>query len=175
MGALRAAIALLTGIAIGVLALTGVLIGAGRAPARAASVSNGDSSAPYDVGLVLTERFLRDELSRPSSGNSATAVTFRDADLRLLASGEMQVRGTVSVWGIAAPARAVLVPRVEGGRLSFGIKAGQLGGFALPPAAITEIERRVNARLDETMGQQPFEVVSIEPGPGTLGVHLRAR
>lgn len=175
MEALRASIALLAGIAIGVLALTGVLVGAGRAPTRAANVSNGDPNAPYDVGLVLTERFLREELARPTSGNSATAVTFRDADVRLLASGEVQVRGTVSVWGIGAPARAVLVPRLEGGRLAFGIEAGQLGGFAFPPVAITEIERRINERLIETMGQQPFEVVSIEPGPGTLGIHLRAR
>lgn len=172
---MRASVVLLAGIAIGVLALTGVLVGAGRAPVWVATASNGDPNAPYDVGLVLTERFLREELARPTSGNSATAVTFRDAEVRILASGQMQVRGTVSVWGIGAPARAVLLPRLEGGRLALGIEAGQLGGFALPPVAITEIERRINERLNETMGQQPFEVVSLAPGPGTLGFHLRAR
>lgn len=175
MGALRATIALVAGIAIGVLALTGVLVGASRAPVRAATPSNGDPGAAYDVGLVLTEAFLRDELSRPADPKATTSTTLRDADVRILASGEVQVRGKVSMWGIAAPARVVLLPRLESGRLAFTIEAGQLGGFAFPAAAAAEIERRVNERLDQTMGQQPFEIVAIVPGAGTLGVHLRAR
>lgn len=175
MGALRALIALFAGVAIGALVVTGLLLGASRAPVQRAIPSNGDPNAAYDVGLVLTERFLREELARPASSNTAPTVVLRDPEVRLLPTGEVELRGNVTIWAIGVPARAVLLPRLVNGRLTFTVEEGQLGGFAFPGAVVAEIERRVNQRLDETMGRQPFEVVAIMPGAGTLELHLLAR
>lgn len=174
MAALRALIALLAGMALGALLVLVVLFTTTRGAQRPAP-ANGDPNLPYDVSLTLTERFVQDQLANPTttSGQSGT-VTLREPQVRLRPDGTLQVSGKLSTYGLLVPARVVLLPRIVDGQLALALEEGQLGGFTIPNALVQQIQDQLNQRLRDTMAQQPFRVVALLPGDGTLGVHLQA-
>lgn len=173
---MRALIALIAGLALGLIlggALAFFLIPSGAA---ASAPALGDAAQPYDVSFTATEGFLQEELTHPSTGNAGKAATptLRDAEVRVLPDGTIQVRGTTSALGLPVPVRVELQPRVVAGQFSVVLLRAQAGAFGLPSSLAHQIEDQVNARLRATMANQPFRIVALQPAAGQLTVLLKS-
>lgn len=171
---MRAFVALIAGLALGLIlggALAFFLLPGGLA---ASAPSLGDATQPYDLSFTVTETFLQDEVNHPAADSGAKTAPLRDAQVRVLPDGTIQVRGTTTVLGLPVPARVELQPRVVDGQLSVSLLRAQAGAFGLPDNLARQIEDRVNARLRATMAGRPFQIVALQPSAGQLTVLLKS-
>lgn len=171
----RIAYGLVAGFAIGVI-LAGLIIFGLSRPLKAPTQARGDLNGKYDLALTLTETFLAAQINNPQPdlpGVTITTVKLRDVSVRLLANGQMQVRGKTTLAGLTTSIRVVLLPRVVGGQLQMAVVEGRAGAFGLPATVASDVEATVNRQLRTTLAKVNFEVVAIEPALGTLTLRLK--
>lgn len=172
----RSFYALVLGLVLGVLVAGGISYAVSRRDAVPAP-SRGDLNAPFTLSLTLTERFLASQINDPplpGPGTPAPAPPrVRNAVVRLLPEGTIQVRGETTVSGLDVPVRATLLPRVVGGQIQMAIVEGRAGGLGIPTSIATDVESTVNRQLRATVAQRAVEVVAIVPADGTLTVRLK--
>ncbi len=171
----RITLALLAGLALGIIIVGGGLYltkpsGTTLAPAL------GDQNAAYDLGLTLTEAFFTSQVNKPpadTTGAAAQQTSLREAQVRLRADGTIEVQGKASAYGFLVPVQAIVQPRVVNGRLEMAIVKGQAGGLTVPASVAEDIETVINRQLANSLAKQDFQVIAIQPGAGTLVVHLK--
>jgi hypothetical protein len=171
----RIALALVAGLALGVILVGGGLYltkpsGTKLAPAL------GDANAPYDLGLSLTEAFLTSQVNKPpadTTGAATKQTSLRDAKVRLREDGTIEVQGRASAYGFLVPVQAIVQPRVVNGRLEIAIVKGQAGGLTVPASVAQDIQTVLNRQIANTLAKKDFQVIAIQPGAGTLVVHLK--
>jgi hypothetical protein len=97
----------------------------------------------------------------------------RDASVRLRDNGTILVEGTTTFYGFSLPGRVVLQPRVVDGLLEFAVVTSEVGRFRLPTAASDQLTGALNQQLRASMADQPFRLVALTPGQGTLAIRLQ--
>jgi hypothetical protein len=171
----RIAFGLLAGLAVGVI-LAGLIIVAVSRPLKTPTQARGDLNGKYDLALTMTESFLASQINNPQKdlpGVNVEAVKLRNASVRLLPDGKMQIRGTTTLMGLTTSVRVVLLPRVVGGQLQMAVVEGRAGAFGLPASVADDVEATINRQLRNTLAKVNFEVVAIEPAAGMLTLRLK--
>lgn len=103
----------------------------------------------------------------------ALGLPLRDASVRLYDNGTILAQGTTALYGFSLPARVVLQPRVVAGLLAFAVVTSEAGRFRLPTAASDQLASALNRQLRAGMADQPFRLVALIPGQGTLAIRLQ--
>jgi hypothetical protein len=67
----------------------------------------------------------------------------------------------------------VVQPRVVGGKIEMEIVRGQAGGLTVPASVADDIETIINRQIANTLATRDFQIVALQPGPGTLVVRLK--
>ena len=171
----RILLALIAGLAIGMIAVGGVLyltMPDDNPPALAL----GDPNAPYDLALTVTEAFFTAQVNRPpadTTGGQAQQTSLRDTEVRLREDGTIEVQGKAESYGFLVPVQAVVQPRVVGGKIEMEIIRGQAGGLTVPASVADDIETIINRQIANTLANRDFQVIALQPGPGTLVVRLK--
>ena len=172
----RVVYALVLGVILGVIVAGAAVYATGQRGAAPAP-ARGDLNAPYSLALTVTEAFIAAQINNPPTPSpDAPAVErpkLRDAEVRLLADGTIQVRGNTTVQNLTVPVQAVLLPRVVDSQVQMAIVSGRAGGLGLPAAIATDVEQAVNRRLQAVLAQRSIAVVALEPSAGMLKVRLK--
>jgi len=154
--------------------------GIGYDPSRRAAPrppTRGDLRAPFDPALTIAEQFLTGQVNNPPDDlpelGEAQHLGLREATLRLLPDGAMQVAGRTAMFGPPTAVRVVLLPRVSNGRLRFTVLEGRAGVPGLPANIADEVETIVNRQIRTRLARTTFRVIAIEPGAGTSQFRLK--
>jgi hypothetical protein len=171
----RIVLALVAGLAIGI-----IVVGAGlylTKPDDGTPASQfGDPNAPYDLALTVTEAFFTTHVNQPpadTTGGQSQSTSLEDAEIRLRENGTIEVQGKASAYGFVVPVQAIVMPRVVNGKLEMEILSGQAGGLTVPASVAGDIETIINRQIANTLSRNQFQIIALQPGPGTLVVRLR--
>lgn len=172
----RFAYALALGVILGVIIAGAAVYVTGQRGTTPAPAP-GDLNAPYSLSLTVTEAFLAAQINNPPTPSpdepAIARPKLRNAEVRLVRDGTIQVRGETTVQGVTVPVEAVLLPRVVDSQIQLAIVSGRAGGIGLPATLATDVEQAVNRRLQAVLAQRALSVVALEPGDGVLTVRLK--
>jgi hypothetical protein len=171
----RIVLALIAGIALGVIVIGGGLYLTKPDDGTPAS-SLGDPNAPYDLALTVTEAFFTTQVNQPpadATGSQAQSTSLQDAQVRLREDGTIEVQGKASAYGFVVPVQAIVQPRVVNSKIEMEILRGQAGGLTVPQSVADDIETIINRQIANTLDKNTFQIIALQPGPGTLLIRLK--
>ena len=113
----------------------------------------------------------RDALPDISDRDLRLRATIKDPEVRFLGDGTVIVRGTGNLWFLNVPARVVVAPRIEDGRLVFDFVEGQLGRLGLPEAVVDRAGEALVSLI--LAGQEYAEITDISVRQGALRLQAR--
>jgi hypothetical protein len=71
------------------------------------------------------------------------------------------------------PVQAIVQPRVVNSKIEMEILRGQAGGLTVPQSVADDIETIINRQIANTLDKNTFQIIALQPGPGTLLIRLK--
>lgn len=130
------------------------------------------TAAAGEIAVKVDEATLAQHINasvanKPLGETPLGTATARDFAVQLQ-NGQMRTTGTAQVGSTTLPLSVDSVVSVEGGRPVVDVRDAKLGAFPLPDGARQEMQRTIQAQLDQALNRQQFQVRSVSIGDGTL-------